>query len=1164
MLPTTKKRDESMINEHEHKIKKIIKRDGTEVDFVVSKISRAIYKAMLSVKTGSMKEADEIAAKVVSEVEKETLTPTVEQVQDKVENVLMTTSKKGNRYNEVARAYILYREKRRTIREEKARLGVTDDLKLSINAIKTLEARYLLKDEDGKIVETPTQMFRRVASHVGVVELLYDFRTYQKTGKAPKDGKVFGAISKTQMEVLERAHDHLINEKELKGTFEEFLNFVYSKPTTATDTIEKYYDVMCNLEFVPNSPTLMNAGARLGQLSACFVLPVSDSIEDIFESLKYQAMIHKSGGGTGFSFSRLRERDDLVGSTKGVASGPVSFMKIFDVTTDIIKQGGKRRGANMGILRYDHPDIMDFILSKDAENTILSNFNISVGMDDEFFEKLDSDDYIELRSPRSGKIINRIKAKTMWDTIINKAWQTADPGLIFLDEMNRKNPVRHIADIEATNPCITGDTLVYTSNGLMRAFDLHKEGNPIDVVTDKRNSGRKLQHASNIISTGIKQIIKLRTREGFGIRVTEDHLIFSHERGWVKAGDLRMGEKIRVLSNPGAFGTEGGLESGRVLGWLVGDGHINHGPGNKRAVLSFYDQDRPLSQEFAEYVNSIVRPASIDREYHISVVNIESRNLSTVSSERLKEYAAQMGLLENKLRIPDAVFMGTEAMQKGFLQALFESDGTVASTSRSRHSISLASVSEELLQETQMLLLNFGIYSRIYRNRKKDRDAEMPNSIREPTLYHAQAYHDLVITGEGLVRFHQKIGFLSERKTAKLGAIVEGYERGPYTQNWIATVESITDDGEEEVFDLIEPTTHSFIANGLVVHNCGEQPLMPYEPCNLGSINLSKFVKNGEVDWNHLKEVVHLSTKFLDNVIDANKFPVDKIEKMARTTRKIGLGYMGFADLLMLLGISYNSGAGLEMAERVMSFLDEESHSESEILAVSRGVFPGWYGSTYEKEGLKRRNSTTTTIAPTGTISIIANCSSSIEPLFALAFVRHVLNGQELMEINPIFEQVLKDRNLYSEDLMHEVARTGNLHEIDLPEDIKRLFVTAHEIDPEWHVLMQATFQRYCDSGVSKTINLPSDATPQDIAKAYLMAHELHCKGITVYRDRSKSEQVLYSGTQSRLKEKKKAPDLKQPEAEKQTIELIKTVPDKYLKLDATFDPACPTGKCDK
>ncbi len=786
---------EEMISEHEYKIKRIVKRDGTEVDFDVSKISRAIYKAMLSVKAGSMKEADEVADKVVREVEKETLRPTVEQIQDKVEQVLMASSKKGNRYNDVAKAYILYREKRRTIREEKERIGVKDDLKLSINAVKTLEARYLLKDEDGKIVETPSQMFRRVANHVGIVNLLYDYKTFQKTGKLPKNGKVIGSLATTQMEVLERAFGHLSQEGQVSGTFQEFMEFVQTKPTSTPEIIDQYYNVMTRLEFVPNSPTLMNAGARLGQLSACFVLPVGDSIEEIFDALKYQAMIHKSGGGTGFSFSRLREKDDLVGSTKGVASGPVSFMKIFDITTDVIKQGGKRRGANMGILRYDHPDIMEFIMSKDSENTILSNFNISVGMTDEFFEKLDADEYVDLRSPRSGKIVSRIKARSMWDTIINKAWQTADPGLIFLDEINRKNPVRHIADIEATNPC-------------------------------------------------------------------------------------------------------------------------------------------------------------------------------------------------------------------------------------------------------------------------------------------------------------------------------------------------------------------------------GEQPLMPYEPCNLGSINLGKFVKDGSVDWDHLKEVIRISTKFLDDVIDANKFPVEKIEKMARTTRKIGLGYMGFADLLALLGIPYNSGDGLEMGERVMSFLEKESHAESHDLAEERGVFPGWYGSTHEKEGITMRNSTTTTIAPTGTISIIANCSSSIEPLFAIAFVRHVLNGQELMEVNPIFEQMLKDRNLYSEDLMHEVAVTGNLHNIALPDDIKRVFVTAHEIDPEWHVLMQATFQRYCDSGVSKTINLPSTATPEDIAKAYLMAHELHCKGITVYRDRSKIEQVLYSGTQAAKKARE--PDPKKPEAERQTIELMTKVPDKYLKLEATFDPACPTGKCDK
>ena len=777
----------------ENRIKSVIKRDGTEAPFDKTKITRAVYKAMLSVKTGTMKDADRMADKVVSEVAKETDIPTVEQIQDKVEAVLMGSSSKGSTYADVARAYIIYREKRRTIREEKERLGVKDDLKLSINAVKTLEARYLLKDEEGKIIETPSGMFRRVASHIGIVNLLYDYRKFQKDGVLPANGKMIGSLSNTQVEVLERAFMNLTKEKQITGTFDEFLNFVYTKPTSAPEIIEKYYEMMTKLEFIPNSPTLMNAGARLGQLSACFVLPVGDSIEEIFDALKYQAMIHKSGGGTGFSFSRLRERDDIVGSTKGVASGPVSFMKIFDTTTDVIKQGGKRRGANMGIMRFDHPNIMDFILSKDAENTILSNFNISVGMTDEFFEKLDSDGYVELRSPRTGKVVNRIKARTMWDTIINKAWQTADPGLIFLDEINRKNPVRHIAEIEATNPC-------------------------------------------------------------------------------------------------------------------------------------------------------------------------------------------------------------------------------------------------------------------------------------------------------------------------------------------------------------------------------GEQPLMPYEPCNLGSINLGKFVKDGKLDLDHLKDVIRLATRFLDDVIDANKFPVDKIEKMARTTRKIGLGYMGFADLLVMMGVAYNSGEALEIGERVMSFLQDESHMESTSLAEERGVFPGWYGSTYEESNILMRNSTTTTIAPTGTISIIANCSSSIEPLFALAFVRHVLNGQELMEVNPILEQTLKDRNLYTEDLMHKIALTGNLHDVVLPDDLKRIYVTAHEIDPEWHVLMQATFQRYCDSGVSKTINLSSDATPEDIAKAYRMAKDLHCKGITVYRDRSKSEQVLYSGTQ----QAKKKAEVKEPEAEKEITELIVKVPDKYLKLDATFDPACPTGKCDK
>ncbi len=779
-------------------IKSIRKRDGQIVPFDETKISRAIYKAMLSLKYGNMQEADVLAKKVVSGFSTSKQVPTVEDIQDKVESVLMETTIDGRKFNDVAKAYILYREKRRYIREEKERLGVKDDLKLTLNAVKVLEARYLIKDEEGKIIETPDQMFWRVANHVGIIDAIYDYITYQKIGKLPENGRKSANLLPTQIEVLERAFKELQDEGAIRGTFGQFMDFLYTKPTSAENTIEEFHSMMKNLEYVPNSPTMMNAGLRLGQLSACFVLPVPDSIEEIFEAVKHTAEIHKSGGGTGFSFSRLRNKDDIVGSTKGVASGPVSFMKIFDTTTEVIKQGGKRRGANMGILKYNHPDIMEFITSKDSENTILKNFNISVGMEDEFFEKLDSDGYIDLKNPNSGKVVSRLKARTMWDSIITHAWQTADPGLIFLDEINRANPVKNIADIEATNPC-------------------------------------------------------------------------------------------------------------------------------------------------------------------------------------------------------------------------------------------------------------------------------------------------------------------------------------------------------------------------------GEQPLMPYESCNLGSINLAKFVKDGNIEWERLRSVIHISTKFLDNVVDANNFPVREIKEMTRKTRKIGLGIMGFADMLILMGIPYDSERALKVAEEVMSFLDIESHKESNRLANERGVFPGWYGSDYERDDILMRNSTTTTIAPTGTISIIAGCSSSIEPLFAIAFMRHVLNGQELIEVNPLFEEITKSKNLYSEKLMQDVALTGNLSKINLPESVKRLFRTSHEIDPEWHVLMQATFQKYCDSGVSKTINLPHDATPDDIGKAYRLAKDLHCKGITVYRDRSKSEQVLYSGTSTSTQTE----EVKEKIAiiEKMTTESKerkKAADAHYLKLEATFDPACPDGKCDK
>ena len=691
-------------------IRKIRKRDGRVVDFDAGRIRDAIHRAFIAVELEDGEKAEKITREVVKLLEErfKRKIPSVEDAQDVVIEVL---KKKG--YGKVAREYQAYREAKDEIRRLRTKLGI-EEPKLTVNSLEVLRKRYLLRDETGRIIETPAQMFLRVARTIAKVD------------------KNYGG-----------------NPKESEKTF---------------------YEMMAKLEFLPNSPTLFNAGTKLGQLSACFVLPVEDSLKSIFTAVKNMAIIEQSGGGVGFDFSKLRPKGDIVKSTKGVASGPVSFMRVFDVATDVIKAGGKRRGAMMGILRVDHPDIEEFITAKQKPG-VLSNFNISIAVTDDFMEKIEADEEYWLVNPRNKRKVRKLKARYVWNLIAESAWKSGDPGVVFIDEVNRHNPTPEVGRIEATNPC-------------------------------------------------------------------------------------------------------------------------------------------------------------------------------------------------------------------------------------------------------------------------------------------------------------------------------------------------------------------------------GEQPLLPYESCNLGSINLSRMVENGKINWKKLRKTVRNAVHFLDNVIDANKFPLKKIEQMTKANRKIGLGIMGFADMLIKLGIPYNSEKALKLAEKLMKFITDEARKKSVELGEERGSFPNFDKSIWKDKYSAMRNATVTTIAPTGSISIIAGCSSGIEPLFAISFIRNVLGGTRLFEINPLFEITAKERGFYSAKLLEEIAKTGSVQKIkEVPDDVKKIFVTALDISPEWHVKMQAAFQKYTDNAVSKTVNLPFEASVEDVRKIFELAWKLKCKGVTVFRYGSKPEQVLYIGE-------------------------IKTEKKKFVTAESEYAGGCPTKTC--
>ena len=966
---------------------------------------------------------------------------------------------------------------RRRIRDAMVAAGIAESYnertgELTENARVVLQRRYLSKDREGNVLEDPDGMFRRVAQNLSQSDLEY------------------GATE------AERA---------------------------ATE--DRFYQVMRRLEFLPNSPTLMNAGRELQQLSACFVLPVEDSLDSIFTKVKQTALIHKSGGGTGFAFSRLRPEGDVVGSTGGVASGPVSFINAFDAATDVVKQGGTRRGANMGILHVTHPDILSFITSKE-DGQHLSNFNISVAVTEDFMWRVEHDQTYDLVNPRTDQITGQLNAREVFERMTELAWRTGDPGIVFLDRINRDNPNPQLGDIESTNPCVTADTWVQTSHGPQQVSDL--TGRQFVAVIDGQ---RHISGSEGFFATGRKPVVELTTKEGHSLRLTGDHLVrrvvvktrYRTEYQWVKAGELNPGDEIQMHDHRGFQNWDGefGKDEGYLLGLLIGDGTLK----SDEAVLSVWPvdlieaTDRQPVGAVAVMERAVAATETLPRRADFAGWHrVKGRGEYRLKLTAIRDLAVKLGMKAGSKGITPAVEKTSSEFYRGFLQGFFDADGTVIGSQAKGVSVRLSQSDAGRLEAVQRMLARLGIASRIYRERRSAGARSLPDSQGIPALYWTKGQHELVITNQNIARFAEVVGFADSGKQAKLNDLLETYRRRLNIERFITRVTSVEPVGYDDVFDVSVPGVNAFDANGFYVHNCGEQPLLPYESCNLGSLNLARMVQyDGDdvaINWQRMSEVIKAAVHMLDSVIDMNDYPIEEIADMSRKTRRIGLGVMGWSDLLIQMGVRYDSDEALEMAERVMQFIQRETYRASEELSEARGTFPEWERSAYNR-GVKpqrMRNSAPVTIAPTGTISIIAGASSGIEPLFALSYVRNVMDRTRLVEGNSYFEAVAHNEGFYSEELMEQLAAVGSLDELDVPGWVKEVFRVSHDIDPRWHVRMQGAFQKYTDNAVSKTINFAHDATVADVAEAYQSAYALGCKGITVYRDGSKAEQVLSTG----------------------------------------------------
>ena len=886
---------------------------------------------------------------------------------------------------------------------------------------------------------------------------------------------------------------------------------------------DTFYAALEDFKFLPAGRVTAGAGTdRSVTLFNCFVMgTIEDSLSGIFEALKEAALTMQQGGGIGYDFSTLRPKGAGVKGVAADASGPLSFMDVWDAMCRTIMSAGSRRGAMMAVMRCDHPDIEDFINAK-SDPARLRMFNVSVLITDAFMAAVKGDGAWDLVF--DGKVYRTIQARDLWDRIMAATFDYAEPGVIFIDRINAANNLNYCETIAATNPCVPADTWVATSKGPKQVADL--VGQTFTALIDGTpfTTGPE-----GFFATGKKAILRLTTECGRELRLTENHLVrkvtsrtrWRLDTGWIEAGKLRAGDEIMLHDQGRAtWGRAEDTERGYLLGLLIGDGVIRQ----EKTLLSVWP--RAACGNAIDAPNAVMAHAETllrDMPHRSDFAGwqyVEGRGEYRMGTAALTEYARSFGLERGRKTITPEIERAGSAFGEAVLRGLFDAEGSVQGTQAKGVSVRLAQSDLGLLRAAQRMLGRLGINATIYGDRRAAGETMLPDGHGGMAAYPTRAQHELVIAGSNLGVFAKRIGFVDGEKSARLAVALSGYKRALNRERFVARVAAVEPDGMAEVFDVAVPGINAFDANGLYVHNCGEQPLPPYGACLLGSVNLARLVAEpfeagASLDEAALDDLVATAVRMMDNVVDASRFPLPAQAAEAQAKRRIGLGVTGLADALLMVGLRYGSNEAARQTERWLHAIARAAYLASVQLAREKGAFPlfdadGFLASATMaamdddvRDGVREhgiRNALLTSIAPTGTISLYAgNVSSGIEPVFAYAYTRKVLQ---------------KDGSHSEEEVIDHAVRLWRekFGKAELPE----YFVNAQTLAPLEHVKMQAAAQKWVDSSISKTINCPPDISFDDFRQVYMAAWDQGCKGCTTYRPNDVTGSVLSISSQEK------------------------------------------------